>query len=58
MGSIEGSRIVWNGKLKRVKDSYAKPEIALGVSQVLRDTRNPVGIWHDHVLRLNICSDR
>jgi hypothetical protein len=21
--------------------------------QVLRDTRNPVGIWEDHLLRLN-----
>jgi hypothetical protein len=23
------------------------------VSQVPRDTRNPVGIWEDHLLRLN-----
>ena len=28
-------------------------ETCLGVSQVLRDTGNPVGIWADHGLRLN-----
>ena len=38
---------------KRVKASYVKFQSRLKVSQVLRDTGNPVGIWADHGLRLN-----
>ena len=38
---------------ERVKASYAKFPRRLGVSQVPRDTGNPVGIWADHGLRLN-----
>jgi len=47
------SRNAWKGIPKRVKVSYAKFWSRLGVSQVLRDTWNPVGIQADHGLRLN-----
>ena len=48
------SRSIWKDAPKRVKASYAKFPSTLKVSQVPRDTRNPVGIRADHGPRLNI----
>jgi hypothetical protein len=44
---------VWKDVPKRVKVSYVKFPSRLEVSQVPRDTGNPVGIQADHGLRLN-----
>jgi hypothetical protein len=35
------------------KSRVAEEEVERSESRVLRDTRNPVGIWQDHLLRLN-----
>ena len=43
---------VWKGRPKRVKVLYVKIQSRLEVSQVPRDTGNPVGIKADHGLRL------
>ncbi len=43
---------IWKDTQDRVKASYAKSKSTLEVSQVSRDTGNPVRIWADHGLRL------
>ena len=49
-----GRRMVWKGRPKRVKVPYSKLNAdSETIPQVLRDTRNPVGIREDHLLRLN-----
>ena len=56
VGLRTDSRSIWKDAPKRVKASYTKSGSTLGVSQVLRDTGNPVGIWADHGLRLKTTS--
>jgi hypothetical protein len=53
MGLTRGNRTVWKGRPKSVKATYVKFYVTLEVSQVPRDTGNPVGIRADHRLRLN-----
>jgi hypothetical protein len=52
-GRLRDSGNIWKDIPKRVKVSYAKFQSRLEVSQVPRDTGNPVGIQADHGLRLN-----
>jgi hypothetical protein len=50
------NRSTWKCTPKKVRVLYVKFQDRLEVSQVLRDTGNPVGIQADHGLRLNTLS--
>lgn len=60
-GELQGSqpewvrrRTVWEGRPETVRARYPKRAHEGGNRpRVLRDTRNPVGIREDHLLRLN-----
>jgi hypothetical protein len=59
---LQRTRLVegpWEGPPQRVKAPYAKVvSLLVAISQVPRDTRNPVGSWEDHFPRLNTFGDR
>ena len=49
----DASRTVWKGRPEKVTALYAKVERTLGSTRVPQDTRNPAGIWEDHLPRLS-----
>ena len=53
VGLTRDSRMAWKGQPKTVTVRYAKFRITLGCPRVPRDTWNLVGIWEDHLPRLN-----
>jgi hypothetical protein len=57
VGLVFDSRMVWNVQSKKVKILYAKSNITLGNSQVLR-SKLSVGIRGNHPPRLNKTKER
>ena len=51
--------MVWKDRPKRVIVPYVKGVLSYGFnSEVLQDSRNPVGIRRDYTVRLNTFDDR
>ena len=46
------SRTVWKGRPKRVTAPYTETQTLARDTRVPQDTRNPAGIWEDHLPRL------